>query len=132
MDTLIPHTWSALQSIVNTPNCVTDGFEFSVSREFTDYKDAETKAIAHRLASNPVLSMAFTGKIFALAGLAIAVVGSAVTEVPNFTTMANGQTWRGHDPDEGTMILEDAKDSLPGGPEMIGTSWTIGHYPFLE
>ena len=132
MDTLISTNWSALPQTVNTPNHVTDSFEFSASREFTDYKDAETKALSHRLGSNPLLSMAFSGKIFALAGLAIAVVGAAVADVPNFTDLATGSTWRSHDPDDGTIILKDAKDTKPGGPEMIATTWTVEHCPFLE
>lgn len=132
MQNLIAHNWSTLAQIANTPNVVTESFEFSASREFTENKDANTKAFAHVLGSNPLLSMAFTGKIFLLAGLAIAQVGAAVTEVPNFTDLATGSTWRGHDPDDGTIILKDAKDTLPGGPEMIATSWTLQHYPFLE
>lgn len=132
MDALIAHNWSALPQMANTPNHVTDSFEFSASREFTDYKDAANKALAHRLASNPLLSMAFAGKIFALAGLAIAQVGAAVTDIPNFTDLATGSTWRGHDPDDGTIVLKDAKDTHNGGPEMIATSWTVEHAPFLE
>lgn len=132
MDALIAHNWSNLGQTANTPNHVTDSFELTAAREFTEYKDAATKAVQHVLASNPTLTMAFSGKIFALAGLAIAVVGSAVTDVPNFTDLATGSTWRGHDPDDGTLILKDAKDTRPGGPEMIGTSWTVQHYPFLE
>ncbi len=132
MDSLIAHNWSALPQMANTPNHVTDSFEFSASREFTDYKDAVNKALAHRLGSNPLLSMAFSGKIFALAGLAITVVGAAVSEVPNFTDLATGSTWRGHDPDDGTIVLKDATDTHNGGPEMIATSWTVEHCPFLE
>ncbi len=132
MDSLLAHNWSALSETANTPNLITDSFEFSASREFTDYKDATTKALTHRLGSNPLLSIAFSGKIFALAGLAIAVVGSAIADVPNFTDLATGSTWRGHDPDDGTIVLKDAKDTKPGGPEMIGTTWTVEHCPFLE
>jgi hypothetical protein len=132
MDTLIAHNWSALPQMANTPNHVTSSFEYSASREFTDVKDAQTKALAHRLGSNPLLSMAFTGFIFTLAGLAVAVVGAAVSEVPNFTDLPTGNTWRGHDPDDGTITLKDAKDTLNGGPEMIATSWTVEHCPFLE
>lgn len=129
---LIPHNWSLITGPVNTPNCVTDSVEFSHERTFTDYIDAETKADAHTLASNPKMTIAFSGKIFALAGLAIAVVGSAVTEVPNFTDLAEGETRRGHSPDDGTLLLMDAKDTLQGAAEMMQTSWNIVHKPFLE
>lgn len=132
MQQLIAHNWSGLAALVDTPNVVTESIEFTASREFTDVKSGSTKALAHVLGSNPLLSIAFTGKIFALAGLAIAQVGAAVTDVPNFTDLATGTTWRGHDPDDGTLILRDAKDTLPGGPEMIATTWTIQHCPFLE
>lgn len=132
IQSLFAHNWSALPETANTPNHVTDNFELSASREFTDYKDAETKALSHRLASNPLLSMAFTGKIFTLAGLAVAIVGSAVETVPNFTDLATDSTWRGHNPDHGTIIFKDAKDTKPGGPEMIATSWTVEHCPFVD
>jgi hypothetical protein len=132
MDALIAHNWSSLPETANTPNMITESFEFSASRTFTDYTDANSKALSHRLGSNPLLSMAFTGKIYTLAGLAIATVGSAITDLPNFTDLATGSTWRGHDPDDGTIVLKDAKDTKPGGAEMISTAWTAEHCPFLE
>lgn len=132
MDTLIPYNWSNIRQTVNTPHHVTDNFEFTPTSEKTAYKDCESKATSHILFSDPQLALAFTGKIYALAGIAIARVGSALTDLPNFTDLATGSTWRGHDPDDGTIILEDAKDTLPGGPEMISTSWTARHYPFLD
>lgn len=132
MEALIAHNWSDLPQTARTPHHVTDSFEFTPARESTKYKACDTKATEHILYTDPTLKMSFTGKIFALAGLAIAVVGSAVADVPNFTDLAAGSTWRGHDPDDGTIILEDAKDTKPGGPEMIGTNWTATHYPLLD
>lgn len=132
MDPLIPHNWANAREIVNTPSHVTTNFELSYSRDSTTYKDAVNKADAHNLRSNPLLKMAFTGMIFAMSGLAITPVGSAVLDLPNFTTLPTGETWRDHDPDDGTIILEDAKDTLQGGAEAIATTWNATHYPFME
>lgn len=74
---------------------------------------------------NPVVAISLTAFIITRSGLADQEPGTRVTALVNYAT-----TRHGHDPSVGTMMIDDAEDTL-SLEEDLKTTMNIMHCPFV-
>lgn len=74
---------------------------------------------------NPIVAISLSAFVIGRAGLADLEPGTRVTALVNYAS-----TRHGHDPSVGTMMLDDAEDTL-SLEEDLKTSYNITHCPFV-
>jgi hypothetical protein len=114
----------SLHTIADEANLDVEDFKIKVTRETLDRKN-RNGALVRREYRNPLTAISFTAFIITSAGLASQHPGTRVISLANFAVEK-----RGMDPAVGTMMLDDAEDSL-SMTEDLKTSMNITHAPFV-
>jgi len=113
-----------LHTIADESNLDIEDFKIKVSRETLDRKN-RFGALVRREYRNPMTAISFTAFVITAAGLATQHPGTRVISLANYAVEK-----RGMDPAVGTMMLDDAEDSL-SMTEDLKTSMNITHAPFV-
>lgn len=121
---LIHGASDALHTIEDEANLDIEEFKIKFSRETLDRKN-RFGALVWRAYRNPMTSISFTAFIVTAAGLASQHPGTRVISLANYAVEK-----RGMDPTIGTMMLDDAEDSLSTTDD-LKTSMNITHAPFV-
>ncbi len=122
---LITHgTADALNDIQDEENLDVQDFKRKFSRETRDRKNRFGN-LRRREYFNPICALSFTAFIVTQAGLADQHPGTRVTALANYAT-----TRCGMDPTAGTMMLDDAEDSL-SLEEDLKVAMNVTHAPFV-
>lgn len=121
---IIHGTFSAVHDIQDEENLDIQEFKAKYTRELRDKKDSNGN-LRRRECFNPLVALSFTALVKNQAGLANAHPGTRVNALVNYAVEK-----RGFDPAVGTMILDDAEDTL-SLEEDLKTSMNITHAPFV-
>lgn len=121
---IIHGTDDPLHDMVDDANLDFQDTKVKFSRETRDRKDHHGN-LRRREYFNPIVAISFTAFVITAGGLAAAHPGTAVASLANYAT-----TKRGFDPSVGTMMLDDAEDSM-SLEEDLKTSMNITHAPFV-
>lgn len=118
-------TTDTYNDIVDESTLDIEDFKFKVSREKRERKNRHGN-VRRIEAFNPMVAISFTAMLIgAPSGLADQHPGTRVTALVNYAVEQ-----RGFDPAVGTMILDDAEDSLSQEDDRK-TSVNVTHYPFV-
>lgn len=121
---IIHGTADALNDIADEANLDVQEYKSKFSREMRDRKDRHGN-LRRRECFNPIVAVSLTAYLVGAAGLAVQHPGTRVTSLVNFAVEK-----RGFDPAVGTMILDDAEDTL-SLEEDLKTAMNITHAPFV-
>jgi hypothetical protein len=114
----------ALNDIQDEANLDVQDYKAKFSRETQDRKNHYGN-LRRRKYFNPITAISFTAFVVTAAGLADQHPGTRVTSLVNFAAEK-----RVMDPAAGTMMLDDAEDSL-SLEEDLKTAMNITHAPFV-
>lgn len=111
---------------IDEANLLVESVKVKAQREKKTWKGAANKATQRARYTDPMLIWSVVAYVSAFAGFATQHPGTAVTTFANFDA-----AYRGFDPADGVMVLEDPEDE--GTIEdMYKTSFTVVHMPFVE
>jgi hypothetical protein len=121
---IIHGTFDANNDLQDDANLDVQEFKSKYGREMRDRKDRHGN-LRRREYFNPIVALSLTAFVITNAGLAAQHPGTRVTSLVNYAVEK-----RGFDPAIGTMMLDDAEDTL-SLEEDLKTALNITHAPFV-
>lgn len=129
MTAILAHgPWASISTIVNEPNLLVRSVKRKPSRDKNWKKDAVTRADSRGKYTNPTLTITMEVDVQAQTGLGSIGVGEAIgAGLANF-----GSVWRGHNPSDGKVIVDDIDDNASvDDDEPLTATLVFVHKPFV-